>query len=571
MKLGRPAIAATVLIGCALPLAAETAATAASPGASTAHSLCAPPADTVGPVVTQVTFGRPTIDLDSGSRVQSVTVTASDSSGNGDPSGVVRVELDVRGNRFASSPKLVLTSGTPVSGEWTGQFVVSKYAHAGTYSIDYLLALDAAGNRQEYSGYGKVAQGPNALSLHPADDPSFTVTGTPAKRPPLKPAGNLSDFSFSPSSVNTTSSTRSVRVTARFTGATPDRVYVVFYSAKRSKHTRSVYLPARLHNHHGDWVGTVVVPQWIGKQVVAPSLSVEYGRGYRPHSRRYNAHRLHQLHFASKLAVVSGVDTTKPSLKSVAFTPSSIDSTTGTETVTVTAKATDTGSGVRAIDVFGGIRHGINGVASGAYPLGAAGIGYLSSDNFHARLTKTANGDWVGTTRVRQCVPSGTYKLNVSLRDGADNSRFYSTKQLAKAGITSTVDVTSKHGDIEAPYVYSAATYGAESRVFLNFSEGVANVSTSTLAVYPLSPSSSRFTTPATVTAITCANGTDTVDCSGSGSGGLVTSAALTVSDLKPGKDYAIYANLDQVTPQLIDGNGNAVDWNYQAAQVKDS
>ena len=114
----------------------------------------------------------------------------------------------------------------------------------------------------------------------------------------------------------------------------------------------------------------------------------------------------------------------------------------------------------------------------------------------------------MGTTKVKQCVPSGTYKLNVSLRDVAGNYRYYSTKQLAKAHITSTVDVTSKHGDIVAPYVYSAATYGPESKLFLNFSEGVANVSTSTLTVYPLSPASSRFTTPATVTKMTCSNGT---------------------------------------------------------------
>jgi hypothetical protein len=44
--------------------------------------------------------------------------------------------------------------------------------------------------------------------------------------------------------------------------------------------------------------------------------------------------------------------------------------------------------------------------------------------------------------------------------------------------------------------VYSAATYGADSELFLNFSEGVANVKASTLTVYPLSPARSRFATP---------------------------------------------------------------------------
>ena len=117
--------------------------------------------------------------------------------------------------------------------EWPGRFVVSKYAHPGTYSIEYLTATDAAGNEQEYTGFGKVPEGPNALSLHPADNPTFTVTGTPANRPPRKPAGNLSAFSFSPSSVNTTASKRHVHVTARFTGASPSRVFVQFLTAPK--------------------------------------------------------------------------------------------------------------------------------------------------------------------------------------------------------------------------------------------------------------------------------------------------------------------------------------------------
>jgi hypothetical protein len=330
-----------------------------------------------------------------------------------------------------------------------------------------------------------------------------------------------------------------------------------------------VYLQGVLHDHHGTWSGRVRVPRWLGKQILEPVLYADYGRGYRPSARRYDSQRLHQLHFSSELAVVSRLDTRKPSLKSLSLSPSSIDSTAGPEQVTVTAKAADARSGVRYIDVNGSIRHGINGVAHGAYPFAAAGVGFQSSADFHVRLRKNANGDWVGTTTVRRCVPSGTYKLDADVRDVAGNDHNYSSTQLAKAGITSTVDVTSKHGDVVAPYVYSAATYGPERKLFLNFSEGVANVNTSTLTVYPLSPASTRYTKPATVTGITCSNGTETIDCSGSGD--LVTSAYLVVSGFKPGKKYDVYANLNQVTPQLVDGNRNAMDWNYTATEVMDS
>jgi hypothetical protein len=566
MILGRAAIATTFLIGCTVPLAVP-AATAAAATSGGGHSLCAPPDDTVAPVISEVAFGEPTIDLNSGSRAQTITVTASDTSGTGDPSGVDRLVLLIRGNDFFSQPKLELTSGTPASGEWTGRFVVSKYAHPGTSSIQEIFVIDADGNEQVYPGYGNVPQSPNALSLHPEDDPTFTVTGTPADRPPREPAGDLDSFSFDPTSVDTKSAAQHVRVVARFTGAAPTRVSVQFYNPKRNKHTRFVYLQTELKLQHGIWSGSLRVARWLGDQTVQAYLFASYGRNFRPSSRRYEPQDLHRLNLPYKLGVVSGVDTTHPALTSLTLSPSSIDSTAGPEQVTVTATATDTRSGVHSIDVSGGIHHGVNGVAGGFYPLAGSGIGYLSAENFHVRLKKTAGGDWVGVTTVKKCVPSGTYKLDVRLADAADNYRSYGTKQLAHAGITSTVDVTSEHGDIAKPYVYSAATLDAQSWLILNFSEGVANVSTSTLTVYPLSPKSTLFTTPSTVTDLTCYNGSPApVDCSGSG--GLVTSAVLTVPSLEAGKKYQVYANQDQITDQLVDGNRNPMQWNSRATEV---
>jgi hypothetical protein len=358
-------------------------------------------------------------------------------------------------------------------------------------------------------------------------------------------------------------------VHARFTGAAPDRVFVEFHSAHPPKGARSAYLRTELQHGAGGWSGSLRVPLWLGDQTLQARVYAEWGRNHQPGYRNYDAAQLRRRHLPYTLAVVSGVDATRPVLTSISFSPSAIDSTNGAQQVTVTAQATDTGSGVRFIDVNGGIRHGINGLADGNYPHAAAGVGFLSSDDFHVRLEQSSNGDWIGTTTVRRCVPSGSYKLTASLSDAAGNRAFYSTKQLAKAGITSRVDVTSKRGDVVAPYVFSAATYGADSNLFLNFSEGVANVSTSTLTVYALSPKSTRFQAPVNVSAIACADGKDVVDCSGAGD--LITSAKLTVPDLDPGTRYVVYANLDQVSPQLTDGNGNPMDWNYAATEVIDA
>jgi hypothetical protein len=106
----------------------------------------------------------------------------------------------------------------------------------------------------------------------------------------------------------------------------------------------------------------------------------------------------------------------------------------------------------------------------------------------------------------------------------------------------------------------------AQDKLILNFSEGVTNVSTTTLTVYPLSPKSSRYTTPATIASITCYHGKSKVVCDGSA--GPVTTAVLKMAALHSGNKYQVYANLNQVTTQLTDGNGNAMQWNYAQYEV---
>jgi hypothetical protein len=64
-------------------------------------------------------------------------------------------------------------------------------------------------------------------------------------------------------------------------------------------------------------------------------------------------------------------------------------------------------------------------------------------------------------------------------------------------------------------------------------------------------------------------DGSNPIDCSGSGD--LVTSAVLTVPEMTAGNTYDVYANLDQAVPQLVDGNGNPMQWNYAATQVIDA
>jgi hypothetical protein len=153
--------------------------------------------------------------------------------------------------------------------------------------------------------------------------------------------------------------------------------------------------------------------------------------------------------------------------------------------------------------------------------------------------------------------------------DHAENVARFSSKKLLAAGLPGQLPVTSHPGDSVAPSVKSATASAAHHMITLDFSEGVKNVTDSTLTVYALAPVSARFHTPLAVSGVVCSDGTGTVPCSGSG--GLVTSAVLTVPDVTAGHDYEVWANQGSVTSQLTDAAGNPIDWSFETADVTGS
>jgi hypothetical protein len=268
------------------------------------------------------------------------------------------------------------------------------------------------------------------------------------------------------------------------------------------------------------------------------------------------------------LTITSGVDRTKPTLKSLSFSPPSVNTTTGAQTVTVMATAKDARSGVARIDVELNISHGdADGAPSGGlYPF--PGVGFSQSGFLNTTLTKQGS-QWVGTLTFRRCEPSGNWHVQIGLSDKANNFANYRSKQLAAAHMPGTLSVTSTPGDVEPPTVRGATASSSDHTITLDFSEGVKNVTTSTLSVYALRPAADRFQQTSTISSIVCSNGETNVDCSGSG--GLVTSATLTVPAVVLGKEFLVFANLGGITSQLTDGAGNPLDWSFEAADVTGS
>jgi hypothetical protein len=557
-----------------LPLGMAAGHAAAGPGApgtpvapggpgSTGASLCAPPPDTVPPAISTLTLSSQTVDVSSGPQSVTVTVHATDTSANGTASGVQRVFVDLSGPRDGAFARLKLASGTTTDGTWTGTLTIPSDARSGTWLVRDVSIQDAAGNEQSYSQYAATPQSPYDPRLQSGWQTELTVTGTQPP-PPTVTAGRLSDFEISPAEVDTTHASAVVQLSARFSGRQP-RVASVDLAQGRPGAVpfgRS----ARLHRSGREWTAQLRIPRWLGDHILKADLFAGFPRHDRPAVRRYDAGALRRLGFASQIAVTSGVDTAKPSLTSLALTPTQIDTTGGPEQLTVTATATDALSGVRRVVANLFIRHGSGGAAAGLYPY--PGFGYASSGGITIVL-KPHDGQWVGTGTFQECEPGGQWHLDLDVQDHAGNVASYSAGQLAKAGLPSGVSVTSTPGDVEAPYVKGATASGIDHTITIDFTEGVKNVSTSTLQVYPREPAAQRYTQPAAISAIVCSNGSAIVDCSGSS--GLVTSAVLTVPNLTAGADYEVFGNPFAVTPQLTDGNGNPLYWNDPATEVTGS
>lgn len=510
------------------------------PGSS---RLCGPTADTVPPVATAFTFEASTVDVTNASASVPVTVAASDSAANA--SGVKRVEVAVRGPRNYIEARMHLTSGDASSGTWTGSLTVPQGAKAGVYTLQQVSVTDKDRNTQYYGGY---SQNPNAISLQSGWDSSFAVTdgSTP---PSQTKAGKLTGFSFSPRSVDTTEGSKRVTVRATFAAPYPTTLRAEFFNTEgRRGFGRSVRLKP-VTGAPGSFKGRFTVGQWVGKSTASANLQAFFGGNTKPRFRFYNTADLAAQDFPTSLNVRGASDRVKPTLTGLSLSSDSVDTTTGKQSLTVTAQATDALSGVHQVSVT-------------AYHRGRSG------GDTSARL-KLQGSDWVGQLTFRQCITPGAWKLEAFVRDHANNYQRYRPHALSTAGFTAAVQVTSTPVDHQSPGVADATASAIDHTITLDFSEGVKNVSTSTLTVYPRKPAATRYSAPADVTGIECSDGFSQVDCSGSGS--LVTSARLTVPAVTAGAKFEVWGNQDEVTSQLTDATGNPLYWGYAVARVTGS
>jgi hypothetical protein len=595
------AAAAAGVIGAALvvPALAPVGAAAAS---------CGLPSDTVPPQLSTLHLSPTSVDVAKHAGSIAVTVTATDTAGTGAPSGVDDVIAAIAGpdssQRYGSVGELRLTSGTPDSGTWTGRLRVPRLSPAGTYHLVEADAVDGDGNVQTYTsmrqagGFGGVgffvaksaqpllarvrlqqqvqhqqarlrtaaagdaapatspAGSPTDPRLQPGWDTAVTVhSAPPVTVPPggkgdgkAVKKGTLTGFRLDPQTVDTTKRSHLVTATAHISGGRPREMEALFDNVHNAPDPQFGFM---LHRRHGRYVGHTRIPEWFGTASYHVTLAAFYFKAGREHVQAWAPDQLAHKGFSHVLRVISGADYQKPSLNKLAITPQTLDTTSAPQSLHETAKASDTGgSGVRFVAV--------------AFYEEFSGPGWIELLIFKESLLHRVGNHWEATPEIGQCVPQGKWHVLAGVVDKAGNERDYTSSALTQIGAPTSVKVTSAAGDQTRPGITAVAAQ--KGLVTVDFSEGVRNVSTSTLSVYALQPKAERYVSTMPVDWVACTDkaGND-VDCSGDQ--GAVRSAMLSISSMKSGIDYEIWANLGSVTTQLTDTAGNPMDWTEPAGE----
>ncbi|MBV9870902.1 MAG: hypothetical protein JO214_09810 [Frankiaceae bacterium] len=509
------------------------------------YNRCGPQADSYAPTVSSVTISTTTLSIAKHAQQQTVTVHASDPALS-DNSGVRVVEVQLEGPRDSLAMHLALTDGTTTEGTWTGTFTIPTTANSGDWNIRLVGVRDRTYNWTYYIRDGKQPHSRTDPRLQSGWSTEFTVTGTPGQ-PSFHP-GKLASGHLAHHVVDARRAPAAQAVSVRFRGPQPAiaRLWLRGHGTGR----RYFAKPRLRPRSDGSWHRHFTIPRWTGSLRVRVGLYVRYPDDVRPNYHFFapSASRTSQL--PGGFRIRGRADLTPPTLTDFTFTPDAVDSTSESQTVTVTARATDHQSGVSRIyvDFFHHPRR---------YPPRGYGSGVA--------LTHDSDGTWHGAMTVPMCIGSHHWQADVYLFDNAGGRSHDTLNELRAAGFPTKLTVTSDPpGDTEPPYVTASSSSGLDKTITLNFSEGVKGPSPDTLAVYDAPKHSAA--TPVTVTMVTCSNGVATVECDGSQ--GLVTAASLTVPDLTAHHRYDVYANPNPTVARITDGVGNPMGADGRVAEV---
>ena len=292
--------------------------------------------DLVAPTIVSVNITPAIANVSSSPQTVTVTVRATDgASGIAD----MKVSFVSPAATTASCSSSLLVSGTKADGTFSCTVTIPMNAAPGDWTVSLLAVDDAVKNLR---------------SLHQSD---LVAAGFPAKfavvsaTPDLTPPAIVS-MSITPGAVDASSRAQTVTVTAHATDAISGIAFMTigFISPASTSVSCSTSTLASGTKADGTLSCSVTIPIGAasGDWAVA-YLAVDDGVTNRDLMQPAD---LAAAGFPTKITVTSSsADPTPPAIVSLSIAPSTVDVTSGAQTVTITVHATDAGSGIAFMTV----------------------------------------------------------------------------------------------------------------------------------------------------------------------------------------------------------------------------
>ena len=391
-------------------------------GAQAKTFAVATPSDTAPPTVSSIAVTPASVNTSSAAVDASVILHVTDAG-----SGVGRLTVNALSPHSTQhlTDDLSLIAGTTGDGYWQGTLSFPRYVDPGSWALS-LSGFDAIGNQLNLTSAQLAAAGLTA---------TVPVTGPVDSNAPA-----LTGLAVTPATADTTTGDKTFTLTAHATDGESGVAGVSVGVNGPSGTTDTVQLTPTAGGTPAAAVltGTYLAPAFsaVGAWTFGPVVVTDvYGN-----THTYTTAQLSTAGFATGFTLTGTPDVTNPTLTGVALSASSVDVSSGGQSVTATVTATDNASGVRS----GSLTY-----SNGGHDVTA----FFDTSN---RTGSPTAATFTVQLNVPQYTAPGAYTLSdVELTDQAGNNAAYSSATLPAAGVARTLTVGDAHPDVTPPTVVS--------------------------------------------------------------------------------------------------------------------
>jgi hypothetical protein len=373
--------------------------------------------DTTAPRLESMTITPTTIDTSAGPQTVTLTMHITDNLSGVAAKGIAEVSFFGPGNQqaFAIFHDGDQVSGTSVDGVYTTTAVVPALSAKGTFSIDRLIVADNAGNQLFLNHKDLVSRGLTT---------SFEQIGDGDAAPP-----EIRSLTFDRAAVDTSAGAQTITLTARLTDDFSGvRVaYVQFFNIAGQVQVAPFYSSSLRSGTalDGIYEGTLALPMHSapGTWYVDVVSVYDQAGSVRMLTRSDLAAQGMTISFQQ----TGPGDTTPPTLQELSWTPTTINTASAAEHITITARITDSLAGMRP-DYW---RPSITFLS----PSGQYLFVYLSQQIAGTPFDSVVTG----VLTVPAFSESGVWTLvNMMVPDAVGNQRMYYATDLAAQGVPTT-------------------------------------------------------------------------------------------------------------------------------------